>query len=459
MHVHVLGVCGTFMGGLALLAQELGHRVTGSDRASWPPIGPMLENAGVRVLPGYDAAHLHPRPDLVVIGNALSRGNPEVEAVLDAGIPYLSGPQWLAGHVLAHRRVLAVAGTHGKTTTTSMVAWMLEHAGLAPGFLVGGMPENFGRAARLGGGEWFVIEADEYDTAFFDKRSKFIHYRPEILVINNIEFDHADIFPDLAAIQRQFHYLVRTVPGRGRIIRPVPDPVVDATLALGCWSPRSGFGTGPDADWRVESTAADGSAFAVHYAGAPAVSVPRWALFGQHNVLNACAAVAACAAAGVPPAVAGAGLEAFLAPRRRLELLGRPGGICLYDDFAHHPTAIAATLAALRARVGEGRILAVLEPRSNTMRMGVQREALAPALAAADRVFLLAPADLSWDLADATSGLAARRCLAGDPGALAAAVVAEAREGDHVLVMSNGDFGGIHRRLLEALGSGAAARP
>ncbi|MGE0383810.1 MAG: UDP-N-acetylmuramate:L-alanyl-gamma-D-glutamyl-meso-diaminopimelate ligase [Gammaproteobacteria bacterium] len=447
MHIHVLGICGTFMSALALIARDLGHRVTGSDRAAYPPIGPMLQAQGIEVMPGYDPAHLDPRPDLVVVGNALSRGNPAVEYMLDARLPYTSGPQWLAQAVLEKRRVIAIAGTHGKTTTTSIVAWILEHAGVDPGFLIGGMPENFDRAGRLGGGEWFVIEADEYDTAFFDKRSKFLHYRPEILLVNNIEFDHADIFPDLAAIERQFQHLVRTVPGGGRIIRPKPDTVVDRMLAQGCWSTQETFGPDAGADWRYRTQG--GGAFDIHRAGAAAGSV-LWSMYGEHNTRNATAAIACAAAAGLEPAAACAALATFRAPRRRLERVAEVAGVCIYDDFAHHPTAIAATIAALRERVGGARIIAVFEPRSNSLKMGVQKEQLGPALAGADMCALFAPPELPWDLAAETAGLAARS-VDRDLPSLVDRLAGAARPGDHVLVMSNGDFGGIHHRLADRL--------
>jgi UDP-N-acetylmuramate: L-alanyl-gamma-D-glutamyl-meso-diaminopimelate ligase len=445
------------MGGLALIAQELGHRVTGSDRARYPPIGPMLESHGIVVLQGYDPAHLEPAPDLVIVGNALSRGNPSVEAVLNRRLPYVSGPQWLRDAVLGNRRVIAVAGTHGKTTTSSIVAWLLASAGADPGFLIGGMPGNFDAAARLGGGEWFVIEADEYDTAFFDKRSKFLHYRPQILIVTNIEFDHADIFPDLAAIQRQFHHLVRTVPGNGLIVCPTDAPAVSDMLALGCWTPRTTFGTHDSADWRLTGMTADAGGFAI----APktgAAALCRWNLYGRHNAINAAAGLAAAVGAGVDMAACARALAGFRAPKRRLELLSTAAGIHVYDDFAHHPTAISATLAALRGRVGAARIIAVLEPRSNTMRLGVQRDAIAPALADAERSFLYQPADLAWDLATATAALGARGTVYGDLAALEDALLAALRPGDHVLIMSNGDFGGLPARVCARLAE-SATRP
>ncbi len=447
----MLGICGTFMGGVALLARALGDEVTGSDTAAWPPMGEQLAAAGIAVREGYDPAHLDPPPDLVVIGNALSRGNPAVEHVLDQGLPYVSGPQWLAERVLRGRHVLAVAGTHGKTTTASLLAWILDRAGLEPGFLIGGVPMDFGVSARLGRGAHFVVEADEYDTAFFDKRAKFVHYRPRTLVLNNLEFDHGDIYPDLAAIQRQFHHLVRTVPGSGCILASAGERALDEALAMGCWTPveRYGVDAPPEADWSARLETADGARFTVLRAGRPVASV-RWGLRGRHNVHNALAALAAAAAVGVAPARAAEALAAFRGVRRRLELRGEAGGVAVYDDFAHHPTAIAATLAALR-EAGAGRIVAVLEPRSNTMRLGLHREALAPALAAADAVVAYAPPDLGWDLAAALAPLGARAQVAGSPEDVAAAAVAAAGPGDRVVVMSNGSFGGVHGRILEAL--------
>lgn len=450
MHVHILGICGTFMGGLALLAREAGHTVTGSDTAVYPPMSEMLAEQGIRVLEGYDPAHLQPAPDCVVIGNALSRGNPAVEYVLDSGLDYRSGPQWLAEHILHGKWVLAVSGTHGKTTTASILAWLLEAAGLQPGFLIGGIPADFGRSARLGGSDFFVIEADEYDSAFFDKRSKFVHFRPRTLVINNIEFDHADIFPDLAAIKRQFHHLVRTVPRAGRILANGDDANVAATLALGCWTPVERFGTAADNDWRLGALDPDGRGFRLN--AEPPVQV-RWSQGGLHNARNALAAMLAARHVGVPLAASSESLGRFRGVKRRLELRGEAAGVRVYDDFAHHPTAIEATIAALRAQLGgEGRILAVTEPRSNTMRLGVHRDALAPSLNGADLAFVLQPANLEWPVSEALAVLGARARVAEDIPGLVAQVIAEARPGDCLLVMSNGAFGGIHGRLLEALG-------
>jgi UDP-N-acetylmuramate: L-alanyl-gamma-D-glutamyl-meso-diaminopimelate ligase len=453
MHLHILGICGTFMGGVALLARALGHRVTGSDANVYPPMSTQLEAAGIELMQGYDASHLDPAPDVVVVGNAMKRGIPAVEHMLDAGLPYVSGPQWLAEHLLPGRHVLAVSGTHGKTSTSSMLAWILEDAGLAPGFLIGGVPQDFGVSARLGAGRHFVVEADEYDTAFFDKRSKFVHYRPRTLVINNLEFDHADIFDDLAMIQRQFHHLVRTVPGTGLITYPAGEPAVDVVLAMGAWTPLQSIGDG--GDWSAEWLAEDASAFRVLAPGGDSAEL-RWDLTGAHNVQNALSAMAAAAHVGVAPAQSAASLGRFQGVKRRMELRGEVRGVRVYDDFAHHPTAIATTLAGLRRRVGDARIIAVLEPRSNTMRLGVHAAALADALAAADRVEVYAPAELDWDAAAVLAPLGARLRVAAAVEDIVAALGAEASPGDHVLVMSNGGFGGIHQRLLDALAAVAA---
>ncbi len=450
MHVHILGICGTFMGGIALLARALGHRVSGQDAGVYPPMSTQLAEAGIALSEGYDPAGIPEEADVIVIGNALSRGNPAVEYVLDRGLPYTSGPQWLAEQVLTGRWVLAVAGTHGKTTTSAMLAWILEDAGLAPGFLIGGVPENFGLSARLGNAPFFVVEADEYDTAFFDKRSKFVHYRPRTAILNNLEFDHADIFPDLAAIQRQFHHLVRTVPHSGLIIHPPADTALEAVLSQGCWSPCEGFDSGHPGGWSARLLADDASAFEVRWLDVPQGEV-HWPLIGQHNLRNALAAIAAARHAGVPARLACAALGHFVNVKRRLEVRGEVHGVTVYDDFAHHPTAIATTLAGLRARVGDRRILAVLEPRSNTMRLGVHKEALPKALADADLTFVFQPQGLGWDPQVLFAPLGARAQLHQDLDALVAAVVRHATPGDHVLVMSNGGFGGIHTRLLTAL--------
>ncbi|MBI3897524.1 MAG: UDP-N-acetylmuramate:L-alanyl-gamma-D-glutamyl-meso-diaminopimelate ligase [Gammaproteobacteria bacterium] len=448
MHLHIAGIGGTFMAGVALLARALGHKVTGSDQGLYPPMSTQLAEQGIDVRNGYEPAHLTPTPDVVVIGNALSRGNPLVEAVLDRDIPYVSGAQWVAEHVLQHRWVLAVAGTHGKTTTSSMLAWILEYAGLRPGFLIGGVPANFGVSARFTDSRYFVIEADEYDTAFFDKRSKFVHYRPRTAVLNNLEYDHADIFPDLDAIKRQFHHLVRIVPASGRLIVNANDGNIADTLRLGCWSPVERFGAG--SDWSATLLAADGSHFRVHAHGRDVGDV-RWSLYGEHNVENALAALAAAHHAGVPIERGLAALTAFRNARRRLELRGEAKGISVYDDFAHHPTAIRVTLAALRARIGNGRLIAALEPRSNTMKLGVHRDTLAESLAGADRVALLRPTGLSWDIGEVASALGNRGAVYDNTNDLLEALVTELKPGDHVLLMSNGSFDNLHLRLLERL--------
>ncbi len=450
MHLHIIGICGTFMGGIAALARAAGHRVTGSDANVYPPMSTQLEALGIALIDGYDPVQLDLRPDIVVVGNVMSRGNALIERLLDSGLPYTSGPQWLAENVLHGREVVAVAGTHGKTTTTSMLAWVLDQAGQAPGFLIGGVPANFGTSARAGTGASFVIEADEYDTAFFDKRAKFVHYRPRNLVLMNLEFDHADIYPDLAAIQRQFHHLVRTVPAAGRIVWNSADAALGATLAMGCWTPLTGFARADAAaQWSARLLADDGSAFEVRHRDVPAGAV-RWPLIGMHNVENGLAAVACAAGMGVASGQACAALGEFRGVRRRFELRGEVNGIRVYDDFAHHPTAIELTIDGVR-RQGSGRIIAVLEPRSNTMRLGVHRAELTQALAGADRVWLYQPAGLGWNLDDVAAGLGARATVARELPALVAALVAELQAGDRVLIMSNGGFGGLHDRLLQAL--------
>nr|WP_249177743.1 UDP-N-acetylmuramate:L-alanyl-gamma-D-glutamyl-meso-diaminopimelate ligase [Burkholderia multivorans] len=440
MHIHILGICGTFMGGLAVLARAAGHTVTGCDAGVYPPMSTQLEAQGITLIEGYGADQIDLKPDLFVIGNVVTRGNPLMEAILDRGLPYVSGPQWLGEHVLAGKWVLAVAGTHGKTTTSSMLAWLLEDAGLNPGFLIGGVPLNFGVSARLTDSSFFVIEADEYDTAFFDKRSKFVHYRPRTAVLNNLEFDHADIFPDLAAIETQFHHLVRTVPGVGRIVTNGRSDALERVLARGCWS-------------EVER-------FAV-YSHAERVGEVAWQVQGEHNRMNALAAIAAARHVGVPPAQAAASLASFRNVKRRMEVRGSVDGVTVYDDFAHHPTAIETTIAGLRARIGRqnSRILAVLEPRSNTMKLGVMKAQLPASLADADLVFGYgAPSGrdaLGWNLGDALSPLGDKARAFDDLHLLVKAVAEAARPGDHVLVMSNGGFGGVHQKLLDALGSRA----
>ena len=513
MHIHILGICGTFMGGIAAIAQAAGHSVTGCDTNVYPPMSTQLEAQGINLIEGYDARQVSLRPDVFVIGNVIARGNPLLEEILNQGLPYISGPQWLAENVLRGRRVLAVAGTHGKTTTAAMLTWMLEYAGLAPGFLIGGVPQNFSVSARLpgsppiptfphqggrrghprsldggrsehsfsldwgsrerplpldggakktspppqgegkGGGEsFFVIEADEYDTAFFDKRAKFVHYSPRTAVLNNLEFDHADIFPDLAAIETQFHHLVRTIPGNGLIVANGADAALKRVLERGCWTQVEHFSTADG--WQAGPQSVDGR-FNVSFNG-KAQGVVQWDLLGEHNQLNALAALAASRHAGVAPAVAIEALAAFENVKRRLELRGTVNGVTVYDDFAHHPTAIKATLAGLRGKVAQlpqpARILAVLEPRSYTMKLGVMKDALADSLAEADRVFCYG-AGLGWDPAAALAPLGAKAEVHHDIPQLVAAITVAAKSGDHVLIMSNGGFGGIHDKLLSRLGA------
>jgi UDP-N-acetylmuramate: L-alanyl-gamma-D-glutamyl-meso-diaminopimelate ligase len=448
-HIHILGIGGTFMGGVAAIAKAAGFRVTGSDLNVYPPMSTQLQALGIEFVQGYGAEQLELEPDMVVVGNALSRGSPVVEAMLDRGMAYTSGPLWLAEQVLYGRHVIAVTGTHGKTTTTAMLTWILEHAGLEPGYLVGGVPSNFDSSARLGRPPFFVIEADEYDTAFFDKRAKFVHYRPRTAILNNLEYDHADIYPDVASIRRQFNQLLRTVPGAGRLIVNAQDTELAATLRDGCWTPRESFGLGGDWTAHIAKDSA-ASRFAVHFQGREVANV-AWTLIGEHNVMNALAAIGAAQHVGVPPERAAQALNAFRGVKRRMEVRGEASGVTVYDDFAHHPTAIEATLKGLRARVGAARIIAVLEPRSNTMKLGVHREQLAPALAPADKSWLLNSPDLGWDLAGAVSSMGDRASLARTVDALVKGLAAEARAGDHVLVMSNGGFGGVHEKLLAAL--------
>ncbi|HEX5488059.1 MAG TPA: UDP-N-acetylmuramate:L-alanyl-gamma-D-glutamyl-meso-diaminopimelate ligase [Rhodanobacteraceae bacterium] len=482
MRIHILGICGTFMGGIAALARELGIEVEGSDANVYPPMSDQLRGLGITLQEGWSAEHLKPAPDRVVVGNALSRGNPAVEYMLDAQLPYMSGPQWLGDNVLRNRVVLAVAGTHGKTTTSSLLAHLLDAAGLAPGFLIGGVPENFGVSARMGKERgqvhfspgalaegkstrksepdpvlWdpvspFVIEADEYDTAFFDKRSKFVHYHPNIAILNNLEYDHADIFPDVAAIQRQFHHLVRTVPGNGRLIVNAEDARLAEVLAMGCWTPVDTFGIDAG-DWRARLSEPDGSVFEVTRTGI-SIGEVRWNLNGRHNVMNALAALAAASAAGVDPKALLPAFAGFESVKRRMQKLGEVNGVHVYDDFAHHPTAIATTLAGLRARVGQARILVALEPRSNSMRAGAHAAALAPALADADRVALLQRPELSWDAHRVTDALGGRGDAVPTVADLVRWLAAEARPGDHVVFMSNGGFENAPRRFLEELRAG-----
>ncbi|RKF37635.1 UDP-N-acetylmuramate:L-alanyl-gamma-D-glutamyl-meso-diaminopimelate ligase [Paraburkholderia fungorum] len=464
MHIHILGICGTFMGGLAVLARGAGHTVTGCDAGVYPPMSTQLEAQGIRLIEGYGAEQLDGlNADLFVIGNVVTRGNPLMEAILDRGLPYVSGPQWLGEHVLNGKWVLAVAGTHGKTTTSSMLTWLLEDAGLNPGFLIGGVPLNFGVSARLTDSSFFVIEADEYDTAFFDKRSKFVHYRPKTAILNNLEFDHADIFPDLAAIETQFHHLIRTVPGIGRIVTNGREDALERVLTRGCWSEVERFGV--QGGWEV-LPAEDGEPvderFAVYHNSAR-VGVVEWQVQGEHNRMNALAAIAAARHVGVPPAQAAQSLASFRNVKRRMEVRGSVDGVTVYDDFAHHPTAIETTVAGLRARVGHEntRILAVLEPRSNTMKLGVMKAQLPASLAGADLVFGYgAPSGrdaLGWNLAEALAPLGGKAQAFDNLDALVKAVVHAARPGDQILVMSNGGFGGVHQKLLDALSTRGAS--
>ena len=457
-HIHILGICGTFMGGIAAIAKQAGYRVTGCDANVYPPMSTQLEAQGIELISGFDASQLDLKPDVFVIGNVVSRGNPLMEAILDAGASYISGPQWLAENVLHGKWVLAVAGTHGKTTTSAMLAWLLEDAGLNPSFLIGGVPNNFGISARLTDDPFFVIEADEYDTAFFDKRSKFVHYRPRTVILNNLEFDHADIFADLAAIQTQFHHLVRTIPHNGLIVSNAHEAVLDETLNKGAWTPIARFGSNSGsnndtADWQIANVGDDDS-FDVLFEGKLQGRV-HWDVTGAHNRLNALAAIAAARHVGVEPKTSIDALSRYLMPKRRMEIKGVIHGITVYDDFAHHPTAIATTVAGLRKRVGAGRILAVLEPRSNTMKLGVMKAALPDSLRDADWVFGYGATEgsnaLGWDLAESLSPLGDKAQAFSDLDELVQAVKAQAQAGDHILVMSNGGFGGVHQKLLDAL--------
>jgi len=456
MHIHILGICGTFMGGIAVLAKAAGHKVTGSDANVYPPMSTQLEAQGIELIEGFSPEQTNLNPDIYVIGNVVTRGNPLMEEILNRGLPYISGPQWLAENVLQGKWVLAVAGTHGKTTTSSMLAWILEYAGLAPGFLIGGVPQNFGISARLPGvpeqdskslSPFFVIEADEYDTAFFDKRSKFVHYHPRTAILNNLEFDHADIFADLNAIETQFHHLVRTVPQNGLVVANGLESSLQRVLDRGCWTPVERFGSGDG--WLVGKADEAGGcdiSFKDEAQGHLA-----WDLLGEHNRMNALAALAAARHVGVSIAVGIAALSQFQNVKRRMEVRGVVKGITIYDDFAHHPTAIATTVAGLRAKVGKARILAVLEPRSNTMKLGVMKAALPDSLLEADRVFCYG-ANLGWDATEALASIKDKAKVYDDLSQMVEAIIAEARSGDQILVMSNGGFGGIHAKLLERLG-------
>jgi len=448
--LHILGIAGTFMGGVAALAREIGHAVEGSDANIYPPMSTQLEQLGIALQQGYAAGNIGADCDEIIVGNALSRGNPAVEHVLDAGLKYTSGAQWLSERVLPGRDTLAVAGTHGKTTTTTILAYLLQAAGREPGFLIGGVAEDFGVSARVGTGREFVVEADEYDTAFFDKRSKFVHYRPLVAILNNLEYDHADIFPDVAAIQRQFHHLVRTVPGRGRLIVNGHDAHLREVLAMGCWTPVERFGFDPAFEWSARKLAEDGSRFAVLHAGTE-LGVVDWPLLGDHNVLNGLAALAACAAVGVDVATVMPALSGFHSVKRRLEVIGAHAGVTVYDDFAHHPTAIATTLSGLRAKVGDARIVVAMEPRSNSMRLGAHADALAPSLDLADAVVFLARPELPWDAGKVIAALRGEGHAVADADALLAALGGIVRAGDHVVFMSNGGFDGAPRRFFAAL--------
>ena len=446
MHIHILGICGTFMGGIAALARAQGHKVTGSDQNVYPPMSTQLEKLGIELTQGYSPEQLEPQPDIVVVGNAMSRGNPVVEAVLERKIPYTSGPQWLLDNLLKDKWVLAVSGTHGKTSTSSMLAWILEFAGLKPGFLIGGIPENFGISASSGDSIFFVIEADEYDTAFFDKRSKFVHYRPNTLIINNLEFDHADIFDRLADIQKQFHHLIRMVPGNGLILKPENVTAIEETIEKGCWTPQESLGS----DWKHKLKKDDGSQFDV-YLKEEQVATVNWSLIGDHNVNNALMAIAAARHVGVSPETAAEALAQFQNVKRRMELKGCQNGVKVYDDFAHHPTAIETTIKGLRAQVQQERIIAILEPRSNTMKMGIHKESLIASLQEADEIVLFQPDNITWSLQDYAKSSGKPLTIFSDLNQMVAHITGMAKPHDHLLIMSNGGFGGIHAKLLAGL--------
>jgi len=453
MHIHILGICGTFMGGIALLARELGFEVSGSDTNVYPPMSTQLESAGIELMALDDLAQFTRKPDLTVVGNAMSRGNAAVEYVLNENLAYTSGPAFLSNYLLADRWVLGVAGTHGKTSTSSLLAWILEYANLKPGFLIGGIPQNFGMSARSGDLPFFVVEADEYDTAFFDKRSKFVHYRPRTLILNNLEFDHADIFPDLDAIKRQFHHLLRTVPGNGLIVKPDDDTNLQDVVEMGCWTPVENIAfANRKAEWHIEDYDEASNRFNV-WTGDKDHGRVDWTLMGKHNVSNAVAALAASRHAGVPVSVGIEALSQFKNVKRRMELLAEINGITVYDDFAHHPTAIETTLEGLRKRVGQSRIIAVLEPRSNTMRMGVHRNQLADSLQQADMCLIYQPDGLNWDLSDVAAAASVETTIFNSVDSIIDKVLRIGKSGDSVLIMSNGGFGGIHQKLINALKS------
>lgn len=447
-HIHILGICGTFMGSLAVLAKQLGYRVTGADQHVYPPMSTQLAAAGIELIEGYDISQLDLNPDLIVVGNVISRGNPVMEAVLNRMIPFTSGPAWLAEHVLHNKWVLAVAGTHGKTTTSSLLTWILEYAHYAPGYLIGGVPNNFPASASIGGSSFFVIEADEYDCAFFDKRSKFLHYKPRTSILNNLEYDHADIFPDLAAIQRQFHHLVRIIPEEGLIIMPSQDKALDAVLQMGRWTPVQTLGAG--GDWQAQLIRDDGSAFDVYLAGEKVGQV-QWNLLGAHNVHNALAAMAAARHVGVEPHTSCAALAEFAGVKRRMELVAQVKGRAIYDDFAHHPTAIATTLKGLRAKVGNDRIIAVIEPRSNTMKQGVHVQSLGESCQVADEVVWFEPPGLQWSVKDVAKKAGNKHSAWCSVEEIIHYLVKESRSGDHIVIMSNGGFANLHQKLAQAL--------
>ncbi len=449
MHIHILGICGTFMGGLAQIAKSLGHRVTGSDQNVYPPMSNQLASMAIEIMNGYKAEHLEPSPDLVIVGNTISRGNPALEKVLNDGIPYYSGPEWLHREVLQHKHVLAVSGTHGKTTTTTILSWILEFAGLRPGFLIGGVAENFGLSACYTDSDYFVIEADEYDTAFNDKRSKFIHYHPKTLIINNIEFDHADIFHDLAAIRREFHHLLKTIPQQATIIHPQNDEQVNKVIEMGCWSKLVAF-SGTDSEWSLTNADHDYRHFSVQKKNETEAKV-AWPLIGEHNAYNALAAIIAANDVGIAVETACAALSGFKSVKRRLECIFDAKGIRIYDDFAHHPTAIIKTLHALRQHAGDARLIAIMEPRSNTMKMGVHAETLAGAFVEADQVLLFQADNVGWDIAKHMNELGDRCRVFKDIEEIVTLIAEQHQPGDHIVIMSNGGFGGLHKKLIDIL--------
>ena len=450
-HIHILGICGTFMGGLALLARAKGYKVTGSDANVYPPMSTQLEAEGIELIQGFDPKQLDSNPDIVVVGNAMSRGNPCVEAMLNKGMIYTSGPQFLAEHMLPNKWVLAVSGTHGKTSTASMLAWILEEAGFKPGFLIGGVPQNFGVSARLGDSPFFVVEADEYDSAFFDKRSKFVHYHPRTLVINNLEFDHADIFDDLKAIQRQFNHVIRIVPEIGKVIWPACAKNVADVIAMGCWSEQETLNQNMnDRGWYIQALAGDGHEFEIYFNGEHQ-GVLNWSLIGRHNMENGLMAIAAARNVGVKPEIAIAALQSFNPPKRRLENLGTVGGVTVYDDFAHHPTAIETTLKAMRAKVGNAKITVILEPRSNTMKNGIHKSSLPNALKIADKIYLFQNPDVNWNIENAMKNAHVSANVHAQLEQLIDNVILQSEIGEHIVIMSNGGFGGIQQKILSRL--------